>query len=444
MAVCHSGDAGDRDAALAPIRALGEPVVDLLAEQPYTQVQSYLDATEPKGHHYYWRTEYLAELSDDLLATMRELFADCPIPDAQLGLLHLGGALNEHASDDGAVGNRDARFAIGANGMWEPGEPEADAFRALGPRRGRAAAAVLDRRQLHQLPDRRRGRAAHPRDLRRQLRSPRRDQGGLRSGQPVPLEPQRPPAVTQRVLIVGGGIAGLALAGALARDGAAVEVIERDAVPRTAGTGLYLPGNAVRALRALGVEPQGHEIPRQRFCDHRGRLLFEVDVARLWAGVGPCLAMHRADLHALLLEATGDVPVRRGLTVTRIDGPAVELSDGSGGDYDVVVGADGIHSGVRALAFAAARRRRACRRDQPALPRAAAAGGDDVVGDAGARRDVPDACRSTTSGPIATATAPRRRPSPIPPRRCSPARARSTARRSRRSRSTRGCATASC
>ena len=129
MAVCYSGAAGDRDEALAPIRALGEPVVDLLAEQPYTQVQSYLDETEPKGLHYYWRTEYLAELSDDLLATVRELFADCPIPDAQLGLLHLGGALNEHAADDGAVGNRDARFAIGANGMWEPDEPQADAFR---------------------------------------------------------------------------------------------------------------------------------------------------------------------------------------------------------------------------------------------------------------------------------------------------------------------------
>ena len=157
--------------------------------------------------------------------------------------------------------------------------------------------------------------------------------------------------MTHRVLIVGGGIAGLALARLLARDGAAVEVIERDDVPRTAGAGLYLPGNAVRALRALGVEPQGCEIPRQRFCDHRGRLLCEVDVARLWAGVGPCLATHRADLHALLLEAAGDVPIRRGLTVERIAGPAVGLSDGSGGDYDLVVGADGIHSGVRALVF---------------------------------------------------------------------------------------------
>jgi len=157
--------------------------------------------------------------------------------------------------------------------------------------------------------------------------------------------------VTLRVLIVGSGIAGLALARALARDGAAVEVVERDAVPRTAGAGIYLPGNAARALRALGLEPQGHEIPRQRFCDHRGRLLCEVDVARMWAGVGPCLVMHRADLHALLLEAAGDVPIRRGLTVARIAGQAVELSDGSGGDYDLVVGADGVHSGVRALTF---------------------------------------------------------------------------------------------
>ena len=61
---------------------------------------------------------------------MRDLFAECPIPDAEIGVLHLGGALNEHAADDGAVGNRDARFAIGVNGMWEPDEPDAEAFPA--------------------------------------------------------------------------------------------------------------------------------------------------------------------------------------------------------------------------------------------------------------------------------------------------------------------------
>jgi FAD/FMN-containing dehydrogenase len=129
MAVCYSGDLDDVDQVLAPIRALGDPTVDLLQEQPYTQVQSYLDDGEPKGAHYYWKTGYYAELSDDLLSTVRDLFAECPIPEAEVGFLHLGGALNEHDGDDGAVGNRDARFVLGVNGMWGPDEPDADGFR---------------------------------------------------------------------------------------------------------------------------------------------------------------------------------------------------------------------------------------------------------------------------------------------------------------------------
>jgi len=129
MAVCYSGDLDQVDQVLAPIRALGEPVVDLLREQPYTQVQSYLDATEPKGLHYYWKTEYAAELSDELLSTVRDLFVECSIPGAELGFLHIGGAFNEHDENDGAVGNRDARYVLGANGMWEPDEPHADTFR---------------------------------------------------------------------------------------------------------------------------------------------------------------------------------------------------------------------------------------------------------------------------------------------------------------------------
>jgi FAD-dependent urate hydroxylase len=164
----------------------------------------------------------------------------------------------------------------------------------------------------------------------------------------------------RRVLIVGGGIAGLALAPMLARTGVAVEVIEREPAWRHAGTGIYLPGNAARALCALGLETRvasrAIEIRRQRFCDHRGRLLCEVDVAELWAGVGPCLAVPRADLHALLREAAGDVPIRIGVAVERLgqrDGiVSVEFSDATSSEYDLLVGADGIQSAVRQLTFA--------------------------------------------------------------------------------------------
>ena len=129
MAVCYSGKSADAETALAPIRALGAPVFDLLDEMPYTAVQSYLDDTEPTGMHYHWRTEYLAALDDRLLDTLCELFRTCPNPMAELGILHLSGALNERAEDDGAVGNRDARYVIGVKGMWAPGDPDEPRFR---------------------------------------------------------------------------------------------------------------------------------------------------------------------------------------------------------------------------------------------------------------------------------------------------------------------------
>lgn len=101
-----------------------------------------------------------------------------------------------------------------------------------------------------------------------------------------------------RVLVVGAGIAGLATARALARAGCLPEVIEPRPVSPDAGTGVYLPGNAVRTLRALGLDAKvaerAVEIPRQRFRDHRGRRLADVDVSQLWADVTPGLPEYLA------------------------------------------------------------------------------------------------------------------------------------------------------
>jgi FAD/FMN-containing dehydrogenase len=120
FAVCCTADAEARDEAMAPIRDLGAPVFDLLEEQPYTQVQSYLDDTEPKGDHYYWKTGFLSEQTNEFQATLREIAAECPIPHAQIGTLHVAGALNERSGEDGAVGNRHARWICGLIGAWEP------------------------------------------------------------------------------------------------------------------------------------------------------------------------------------------------------------------------------------------------------------------------------------------------------------------------------------
>ena len=129
MCVCYTGDLDAVEEVLGPIRALNDPVVDLLRQQPYVQIQSYLDDSEPAGCHYYWKTEYLAALSAGFLSELKDVFAGCPIPGADLGVLHLGGALNDREAGDGAVGNRDARFVFGVKGMWGPDEREADSFR---------------------------------------------------------------------------------------------------------------------------------------------------------------------------------------------------------------------------------------------------------------------------------------------------------------------------
>ena len=166
-----------------------------------------------------------------------------------------------------------------------------------------------------------------------------------------------------RVLVVGAGIAGLALGRALRRRGCFPDIIERNAAWSDTGTGMYLPGNALRALRALEldaeIEDRGARIETQRFCDHRGRLLSEVDLDSVWGETGPCVAIHRADLHALLQDMKGAPPVRMGVTLvslTQTAGSATaQLSDGTQQGYDLVVGADGIGSSVRRQIFGDAR-----------------------------------------------------------------------------------------
>ncbi|HEX5968503.1 MAG TPA: FAD-dependent monooxygenase [Intrasporangium sp.] len=161
-----------------------------------------------------------------------------------------------------------------------------------------------------------------------------------------------------RVLVVGAGLAGLAAARTLRDWGAAVEIFERQSAPPREGSGIYLPGNAARALEALGLGALVAEcavhIRRQRTADHLGRPLFEVDVERWWHGVGPCLALPRADLHQVLLAGIDGVPVRWGLSPEEVsvgeEGVTVTAGDTSA-RYDLVLGADGVHSTVRQLVF---------------------------------------------------------------------------------------------
>src|SRR5262245_2316845 len=162
-----------------------------------------------------------------------------------------------------------------------------------------------------------------------------------------------------RILIVGGGIAGLSMARALARAGLAGEIVERQPAWEIAGAGVYLPGNGMAALRELGLAVEvaalGTVIERRRLRDDRGRMLVDFDEAGFWSGLALPIGLHRLDLHGVLAGGASETPIRFGVTVEALTdrGHAVEVrfSDGATDTYDLVVGADGIHSTTRRLVF---------------------------------------------------------------------------------------------
>jgi 2-polyprenyl-6-methoxyphenol hydroxylase-like FAD-dependent oxidoreductase len=162
-----------------------------------------------------------------------------------------------------------------------------------------------------------------------------------------------------RVLIVGAGIAGLAVGRALLSRGVSAEIVDRATAFPVAGAGLYLPGNGVRAIAALGLAAplaaRCVSMPHQRILNHHGRLLASIDLRRVWGSVGPCVGIRRGDLHRILLDGAAGVPIRLGTTVRTVtqtpENVRVQFEDGLARSYDVVIGADGINSSIRQLVF---------------------------------------------------------------------------------------------
>jgi FAD/FMN-containing dehydrogenase len=125
LLACYTGKLEEGEKLLAPLKALGKPVGDLLQRRPYVTLQSLLDATQPKGRRYYWKSEYLPGIEPELLAKQREHAERILSPHSAVIVFQLGGAIANRRVDHSAVGNRDAAAVVNIAGSWE--KPEDDA-----------------------------------------------------------------------------------------------------------------------------------------------------------------------------------------------------------------------------------------------------------------------------------------------------------------------------
>lgn len=167
-----------------------------------------------------------------------------------------------------------------------------------------------------------------------------------------------------KVLVVGGGIGGIATVLALRQHGIDVQLFEQAPAFGQVGAGLQVSSNAARILLKLGLGealkkvatyPEGRDY---RGWDSGERLYYTPLGDKAQAHFGsPYYAAHRADLLEVLLGGLGEHGFHLGSRVERVDqdanGVTLTLANGESAHGDIIIGADGIHSVVRSQLFGA-------------------------------------------------------------------------------------------
>ncbi len=168
-----------------------------------------------------------------------------------------------------------------------------------------------------------------------------------------------------RILISGAGIAGRTLALCLHRQGHELMLVEKRSRLRGDDYMIDFFGPGCHAAERLGLLPRlesiHHSVEHQSFLSRSGALRFTIPYSRLQAAAyGRSFNFMRGELERVLAEElAGTVPIRFGTEVVRVqpDGDAVSviLSDATRYSCDLLVGADGVHSKIRALCFGSER-----------------------------------------------------------------------------------------
>jgi FAD/FMN-containing dehydrogenase len=126
ISVCYAGPIEEAEKAIKPLRTYGTPIQDQIAPRCYLEIQSAADAIFPRGRRYYWKAQFLRDLSDAAIDTLLTAYASAP-SESLLVLQHVGGAIARVPATATPYANRDALYDCFPISIWD--NPEEDTAR---------------------------------------------------------------------------------------------------------------------------------------------------------------------------------------------------------------------------------------------------------------------------------------------------------------------------
>ena len=121
--VCYQGPIDEGERVLKDLRRFGDPLADVVMPKPFKAHQSMLDAVQPPGRNYYWKSEDLPELTNGAIDVIVERCNGITSPHTIVPIFQLGGAVADVDENATAYSHRRAAYALNCNASWEDGEP---------------------------------------------------------------------------------------------------------------------------------------------------------------------------------------------------------------------------------------------------------------------------------------------------------------------------------
>jgi len=118
FALCYCGDMAEGEKAVAELRALGQPIADVVSPHPFTGWQAAFDPLLTPGARNYWKSHDFADLPDGAIETLVSAIQNLPTPECEVFIAHVGGAMSRVKSADTAYPQRASHFIMNVHTRW--------------------------------------------------------------------------------------------------------------------------------------------------------------------------------------------------------------------------------------------------------------------------------------------------------------------------------------